>query len=145
MTDATAASNGHAPDVMQRHNFHLMEAVPFLSRKSSAPVAAKEPAAWHGEFLELFLRNQLNLAPIMPILTLLLGLTSLAWVPTSTAMAWLVGALGCHSVQLFLCNRYFLHKRTVDEQSDWVGMISASELFQGMFWVAMAEIRNAPF
>jgi two-component system, cell cycle sensor histidine kinase PleC len=136
MTDATSAKNGQTPEAMQRHNFHVLEAVPFLGLKGRAPAARKEPAAWHGEFLELFLRNQLNLAPIMPILTLLLGLTSLAWVPTPTAMAWLVGALGCHSVQLFLCNRYFLQKRTVDEQSDWVGMISASELFQGMFWIA---------
>ncbi len=135
MTDANLMQDGHTPDAMQRHNFHVMEAVPFLARKSRAPAPISEPAAWHGEFLELFLRNQLNLAPIMPILTLLLGLTSLAWVPTATAMAWLVGTLGCHTVQLFLCNRYFLQKRSVGEQSDWVGMISASELFQGMFWV----------
>ena len=101
MTDANLMQDGHTPDAMQRHNFHVMEAVPFLARKSRAPAPISEPAAWHGEFLELFLRNQLNLAPIMPILTLLLGLTSLAWVPTATAMAWLVGTLGCHTVQLF--------------------------------------------
>ncbi len=123
------------PDTLQRHNFHLMDAVPFLPLTRRLPQAASEPAAWHGEFLELFLRNQLNLAPIMPILTMLLGLTALAWVPTATVMTWLVGTLGCHSVQLFLCNRYFLQPRTASEQSDWVGMISASEFFQGMFWI----------
>jgi two-component system, cell cycle sensor histidine kinase PleC len=130
MTDSSQTQ-----DKLQRHNFHLMDTVPFLMRNKTPPLATPEPAAWHGEFLEMFLRNQLNLAPIMPILTLLLGLTALAWVPTATAMAWLVGTLGCHSVQLFLCNRYFLENRTTEEQGDWVGMISASELFQGMFWV----------
>ncbi len=77
----------------------------------------------------------MNLAPVMPMLTMLLGLTTLGWVPVGTVMAWLAGALGCHSVQLFLCNRYFARTRTPQENSDWIGMISASELFQGMFWV----------
>jgi two-component system, cell cycle sensor histidine kinase PleC len=85
--------------------------------------------------LELFLRNQMNLAPIMPLLTLLFGMMALNWVPVTTVMTWLVGTLGCHSVQLYLCNRYFLQKRSRAEQSDWIGMLSASELFQGMFWV----------
>ncbi len=131
MTDASLGQ-----DKLQRHNFHVNEAMPFITTSKRAPAPVSAPAPWHGEFLELFLRNQLNLAPIMPILTLLLGLTALAWAPTPTVMAWLVGALGCHSVQLFLCNRYFLQPRTATEQSDWVGMISASEFLQGMFWVA---------
>ncbi len=90
---------------------------------------------WQNELLQLFLRNQMNLAPVMPMLTMLLGLTSLLWVPVGPVMAWLAGALGCHSVQLFLCNRYFTRPRTAKENDDWIGMISASELFQGMFWV----------
>jgi two-component system, cell cycle sensor histidine kinase PleC len=77
----------------------------------------------------------LNLAPIMPILTMLMALTVISWVPTSIVMFWLMGTLGCHSLQLFLCNRYFLQPRLLSEQRDWVGMISASELFQGVFWV----------
>jgi two-component system, cell cycle sensor histidine kinase PleC len=134
MTDATQASPN-----LDRHNFHVAESLlPFgLSRK--AKPQAEKPAAivesWQGELLELFLRNQMNLAPIMPMLTLLLGLTALAWVPVSIVMAWLAGALGCHSVQLYLCNRYFLQERSKAEQSDWIGMISASEFFQAAFWV----------
>jgi two-component system, cell cycle sensor histidine kinase PleC len=130
--------NRHAEAELERYNFHILDAVPFLpaSWRKKAPVRVAPSAPWQGEFLELFLRNQLNLAPIMPILTLLLGLTALGWVPTPVVMSWLVGALGCHSIQLFLCNRYFLHPRKQSEQADWVGMISASELFQSMFWVA---------
>ncbi len=119
---------------MSRYNFHLTD-LPLKAFMSSNPRKAIENQSWHGEFLEMFLRNQLNLAPIMPILTLLLAMTALSWVPPNTVMAWLVGTLGCHSIQLFLCNRYFLKPRTPQEQSDWVGMISASELFQGAFWV----------
>jgi two-component system, cell cycle sensor histidine kinase PleC len=119
---------------MSRHNFHVGEGSTWLFGKSRFVKAGPEDTSWHNEFLEQFLRNQLNLAPIMPILTLLLAITALSWVPTATVMAWLVGALGCHSIQLFLCNRYFLKERQQHKNSEWVGMISASELFQGVFW-----------
>ena len=123
-----------------RHNFHVPEQprprLPFIgAKKPAATEVADSSLPWQGSLLEIFLRNQMNLAPIMPMLALLMGLVALNWVPVSTVMGWLVGALGCHSVQLYLCNRYFLQDRATEEQSDWIGMISASELFQGMFWV----------
>lgn len=82
---------------MSRYNFHLTD-LPLKAFMSSNPRKAIENQSWHGEFLEMFLRNQLNLAPIMPILTLLLAMTALSWVPPNTVMAWLVGTLGCHSI-----------------------------------------------
>jgi two-component system, cell cycle sensor histidine kinase PleC len=130
MTDTTQPA-------LARHNFHVTDyrfPLPFMRRKTIGD-AGPEALQWQGDFLELFLRNQMNLAPIMPILTLLMGLTALSWVPVSVAMAWLAGTMGCHSLQLYLCNRYFLKPRTRSEQSDWIGMISASEFFQGVFWV----------
>ena len=125
---------------LRRRNYHVplsqddMSTVKSVATIEVAPDVVPE-ALWQNELLELFLRNQMNLAPVMPMLTMLLGLTSLLWVPVGTVMAWLAGALGCHSVQLFLCNRYFTKPRTSQENADWIGMISASELFQGMFWV----------
>jgi two-component system, cell cycle sensor histidine kinase PleC len=122
---------------LSRHNFHVegFRMPSFLARKSKLIDPPVEAGHWQGDLLELFLRNQMNLAPIMPILTLLMGLTALNWVAMPVVMAWLVGAMGCHSLQLYLCNRYFLQQRSREEQSDWIGMISASELFQGAFWV----------
>jgi two-component system, cell cycle sensor histidine kinase PleC len=129
----TAASDQAIP----RHNFHLVERLaPLFRKKVRAAALPDDPSLrWQGELLELFLRNQLNLAPIMPILTMLMALTAISWVPTSVVMFWLMGTLGCHSLQLFLCNRYFLQPRSISDQRDWIGMISASELFQGVFWV----------
>lgn len=130
MTDAT-------PPELSRHNFHVADLrLPFsFKRKAKQVEPSLEVEQWQGDLLELFLRNQMNLAPIMPILTLLMGLTALSWVPLPIAMAWLVGALGCHTLQLYLCNRYFLQPRTRAEQADWIGMLSASEFFQGTFWI----------
>ena len=132
---------------LNRHNFHvsdvfgLRQTLGFAAKpETPTPDTTKEKIIetaniWQSELLELFLRNQLNLAPIMPLLSILLAMTALAWVPTTIVMTWLVGTLGCHMVQLYLCGRYFNRQRSRDEQRDWVGMISASELFQGTFWV----------
>ncbi len=130
MTDAT-------PQELSRHNFHVegFRMPSFFKRKAKAADSSVETEQWQGDLLELFLRNQMNLAPIMPILTLMMGLTALNWVALPVVMTWLVGTVGCHSLQLYLCNRYFLQPRDRQEQSDWVGLISASELFQGAFWV----------
>ncbi|NMD06499.1 MAG: HAMP domain-containing histidine kinase [Phyllobacteriaceae bacterium] len=50
-------------------------------------------------------------------------------------MAWGVGAIGVGIMQLYLCRVYFSRPRSAPEQRDWVGMIAASELFQGVLWV----------
>ena len=102
------------------------------ARSSNAQAVGEN---WQSELLELFLRNQMNLAPVMPLLTALMAMTALAWVPSFTIVLWLVGTLGCHSIQLYLCNRYFAKPRTAEQQRDWIGMLSASELIQGTAWV----------
>ena len=130
---------------LDRRNFHAAEhrglrtelglTAPARSGATDNYQAAQVAEIWQSELLELFLRNQMNLAPVMPLLTALMALTSLLWVPTYIVVAWLVGTLGCHSVQLYLCQRYFAKPRTAAQQRDWIGMMSASELFQGTFWV----------
>ncbi len=92
-------------------------------------------APWKLELLTLFLRNQLRVAPAMPILTILLAFTSLSWVPPLTAMLWLTAALACQAAQVYLCSVFFYKERKPDEQHDWIGMMSASELAQGVCWV----------
>ncbi len=107
----------------------------FTPPPASTDNTAPDDMAWHGEFLEIFLKNQIKLAPVMPLLVLFMAVTATLWVPWTTAAAWAVGAIGCGAVQLALCKVYFSRKRSVPEQRDWIGMIAASELFQGMFWV----------
>lgn len=106
---------------LQRRNYH----VPLADGVHVAPAPADaQPSPevadniWHKELLELFLRNQLNLAPVMPMLALLMGMTTLMWVPVGTVMAWLAGALGCHSVQLFLCKYYFARPCSGKDNAD---------------------------
>jgi two-component system, cell cycle sensor histidine kinase PleC len=116
-----------------RQNFHLDDLSPKLD--STSPAAVETFVKWQGDFLEIFLKNQLRLAPIMPIMCVLLAFTALSWMPFATVAIWLLGALGCNAIQLFICNHYFKKDRTDGEQRDWIGMMAASELMVGSSWV----------
>ena len=123
----------------QRQNFHFLETP---ASKKNAPESEFEDSLpretsvlWQRELLENFLRNQLQLAPAMPLLTVLFGFTVMSWVPIMTALTWLIAALGCNAIQLFMCHLYFKQPRSEVECHDWIGMISASELLQGTCWI----------
>ncbi len=121
---------------LNRQNFHV-DATP--TQKNASGLTESLPAEtdipWQGDLLEMFLKNQLRLAPIMPIMCVLLAFTALSWVPITTVALWLLGALGCNAVQLYICNHYFKQSRTAGEQRDWIGMMSASELMLASFWI----------
>ena len=120
----------------------LLNRYNFLDEKSPAPVAAGTVAAapgervipWQKDLLVQFLKSQLRVAPAMPILALLLAVTVTQWVPVLTAVGWLLAAIGCQGVQMYLCHAYFRRDRNHDEQRDWIGMLSASELLTGVCW-----------
>jgi two-component system, cell cycle sensor histidine kinase PleC len=121
---------------LKRQNFHV-DAIP--TPKSASGLIESLPdetdIPWQGDLLEMFLKNQLRLAPIMPIMCVLLAFTALSWVPIATVALWLFGALGCNALQLYICNHYFKQSRTAGEQRDWIGMMSASELMLASFWI----------
>jgi two-component system, cell cycle sensor histidine kinase PleC len=119
-----------------RQNFHLDDMSQHQKRillEDSLPAEMEVP--WQGDLLEIFLRNQLRLAPIMPIMCLLLAFTALSWMPVTLVAIWLLGALGCNAIQLYICNHYFKKPRNSSEQREWIGMLAASELMVGSSWI----------
>ena len=127
-------------DVLERSNFPLDEtlasaAPPNSSTHDDATWERDAPTPWKRELLTLFMRNQLRIAPTMPILTFMLAFTALLWVKPLIILAWLVAALVCQTVQIYLCFTYFRKERNQLEQRDWIGMLSAAEFLQGVCWV----------
>ncbi len=123
-----------------RGNFYRDEPVPAAPKKRSTfeddtiwERAAEAP--WKLELLTIFLRNQLRIAPAMPLLTLMLAFTSLMWVPALISMLWLTVTLASQAVQVYLCAHFFSKERSESQQHDWIGMMAASELVQGVCWV----------
>jgi two-component system cell cycle sensor histidine kinase PleC len=130
--------------MLERHNFqapgnHALLGGFFNSGKAKPKADRQLPMAadsgWMGELLEISLRNQVGLAPVVPLIALVLAVTALVWVPVATVMMWAIGILIGHTLQIHLINQYFSKPRSFAEQRDWIGVFSASELLQGTLWV----------
>jgi two-component system cell cycle sensor histidine kinase PleC len=126
--------------LLGRGNFYSDEPEPTTPKKRStfdddSLWERTAEAPWKLELLTIFLRNQLRIAPAMPLLTFMLALTSLMWVPPLTAMLWLAATLGSQALQIYLCANFFYRERSESKQHDWIGMIAASELVHGVCWV----------
>jgi two-component system, cell cycle sensor histidine kinase PleC len=127
-------------DVLERNNFPVDEqrisATPAISDdQNDSTWEQNTQAPWKRELLTLFMRNQLRIAPTMPLLTFMLALTALLWVNPLVILGWLVAALACQAAQVYLCFTYFRKERNQIEQHEWIGMLSAAELLQGVCWV----------
>ncbi|MFN0195004.1 MAG: sensor histidine kinase [Aestuariivirga sp.] len=125
----------HTADLLGRYNFppDVAEAPAPAEPEDTWEQPVSQP--WQKDFLELFLKNQLRVAPAMPLLSLLLALMSLLWAPPVASISWLAATLGCQAIQIYLCALYFRRSRSNEEQRDWVGKIAASELLIGISWV----------
>jgi two-component system, cell cycle sensor histidine kinase PleC len=125
-------------DALTRHNHHVEDSVQVAVEADATPGSKKKPLEyepWHSELLEVFIRGQLSLAPIMPMLSVAIALTAALWVDLRTVAIWLMGAFGSHAIQLILCREYFKASRSRQEQAEWIAKISASELLQAVCWV----------
>ncbi len=120
-------------DSVDRYNF-LGDPSPDSTGTAATPKAAAPDSDWQHQMLVLFLKNQIRVSPAMPILAVMLMLTSLQWTYLHIAFGWFLGALFCLGIQFYLCKLYFKRERSHDEQRDWIGMLSASELLIGMCW-----------
>jgi two-component system cell cycle sensor histidine kinase PleC len=131
---ATMVQDFAAQNMLHRHNFldgHEADA----EAPAAAPVMPNvDQIPWERDLLVLFLKNQLRVAPAMPTLTLLLAITCLQWTPIVMSFTWCLAALSCQAIQWYMCHSYFYRERSHDEQRDWIGMMSASELLMGMCW-----------
>ena len=128
MADATITQTP-----IERHNF-LSEGNADVQGADDIPVVRPDNIPWQRDLLVMFLRNQIRVAPAMPILAFLLAITATQWTPVGLSMVWLAAALGCQLFQVYLCHRYFRKERSHDDPRDWIGMLSASELLTGVCW-----------
>ncbi len=123
---------GNSPQLMERYNFLAEPGQDLAPENDTAP--AQNSYFWQHELLVMFLRNQMRVMPAMPMMAVLLTLTSLQWAPLPVVLGWFFAAVLCLGVQFYLCRAYFARERSPDEQRDWIGMLSASELLIGMCW-----------
>lgn len=86
------------------------------------------------ELLTLFAHNQIRVALALPLLAVLFALASLTWTTYFHAGTWLVAAIGCQMIQVYLCKQYLRTPSNKIRYSDWIGMLSASEFLMAACW-----------
>jgi two-component system, cell cycle sensor histidine kinase PleC len=128
-----------SPETVERHNFHVEEAAAETPEAQSQSIdtelwEAGKDAIWRQGVLTLFMQNQLKLAPILPLLAIMLAFTSLQWMTSQIVMIWLVLSLSSQAAQLYLCYIYLHKNQNFAKQHEWIAMLTASELTQGVTW-----------
>ena len=110
-----------------------LKASPLRRRVGGA--ADQDTPTWERELLALFVRNQLKVALALAAVAIGFFLTNLIWTPPQSVALWLACVLGAQGVQLLLCRQYSrLYTQTITH-SEWVGMLTASELLYASCWV----------
>jgi two-component system cell cycle sensor histidine kinase PleC len=132
---ATMVQDNAVQNMLHRHNFLEGHEAGAEAPVVTPVLPAESEIPWQRELLVLFLRNQLRVAPAMPMLTFLLAVTCLEWTTITMSVGWCIAALCCQAIQWYMCHSYFFRERTDEEQHDWIGMMSASELLMGVCWV----------
>src|SRR5438270_9228649 len=89
---------------------------------------------WERDLLTLFVRNQIRVILALPLLAGLFTLVSLLWSPPINAGAWFVSASGCQLIQYFLCQQYLRNDKIRSGQTEWIGMLAASEFLIAACW-----------
>ena len=93
--------------------------------------------------LLIFVRNQLRVALALPLIALLFSLANLSWSNVWAVFTWLVLVLLAQGIQVIVCHAYEIHSRgertrfsrILRTQTDWNGLILASELLYALTWV----------
>ncbi|MBL8905981.1 MAG: HAMP domain-containing histidine kinase [Rhizobiales bacterium] len=119
-----------------------------LGTKEPAQPEKEERTIWEDgdsigcerELLTLFAQNQIKVALALPLLAVLFALASLTWTTPFHAITWLVAAIGCQMIQVYLCKQYLQTPTNKIRYSDWIGMLSASEFLMAACWSLLVFI-----
>ena len=126
----TQMTNDRQQD-LRRYNFLGEDAAGAASATQDKPEKVPD---WQHQLLIMFIKNQIRVVPAMPVLALLLAVTAVQWTPYAIAIGWFAAAIATQGVQLYMCRTYFARERSHDEQRDWIGLLSATELLVGVCW-----------
>jgi two-component system cell cycle sensor histidine kinase PleC len=89
---------------------------------------------WERDLLTLFVRNQIRVVLALPLLAVLYASVSLLWTTPLQSAAWLITACGCQAIQYLLCKQYLGNANARPGQTEWVGMLTASEFLVAACW-----------
>jgi two-component system cell cycle sensor histidine kinase PleC len=108
---------------------------------SRVVISDSESIPWERDLLSMFVKNQLKVVYTLPLFAALFALIALQWTPWQQSLAWLVSAVGCQFIQVYLCRQYLQlcrrqHKSKLRKSQfhEWLGVMTASEFFIAACW-----------
>jgi two-component system, cell cycle sensor histidine kinase PleC len=117
---------------VSRHNHFLVSGLAPKPQVQSTDVANDYDAPWQREFLEIFLRGQISLAFLLPLLTIAIAATAAAWTSVPMASFWAVLAITSQLIQIYFSHVFLERAPDKFEQRDWIAVFSATEALQAM-------------
>ena len=93
-----------------------------------------EPEPWQRDLLDLFVRNQLRAALVLPLFAAILAVVCMRWAPALHVTAWFIATITGHALQHHLCRRNASSGGPPEAAREWIGRFTAVELFVGACW-----------
>ena len=91
-------------------------------------------ADWEDGLLKMFVRNQLRVATVLPLLALLFTVAGSAWTNPHLLFVWLIAVLLAQGLQLFICRAHETGRALTRRHEEWIGLLAASELLLAAAW-----------
>ncbi len=113
---------------------HFLDDEAVIPRSGLARPDDELDQPWQREFLEIFLRGQVKLAPLLPIVTTFIAAVSLLWAPAAAVALWVMVACASHLLQLTLSHAFLGRDPERYRQREWIGVFAASEGLQAFAW-----------
>lgn len=100
--------------------------------------------AWRPEFdyelLAMFVKNELSASLTIPLLAIVVALTSMFWAPGSELVFWLATVLMSKGILLCLCRQFLKRGRADVDVTTWQAKLTAAEFLYGVTWASIAMI-----
>jgi two-component system cell cycle sensor histidine kinase PleC len=110
------------------------EEKPLVSLKLAMAWDGNEPEPWQRDLLDLFVRNQLRAAMVLPLLAAILASVCMRWTPPLHVAAWFIATIAGHTLQHQLCRSHALAGETGQSSREWISRFTAAELFLAACW-----------
>ena len=114
------------------------------SASAGAPEDMNYRPNWRPEFdyelLLMFVKNELSASLTIPLLAIVVALTSMSWKPGSELVFWLAMVLMSKGILLCLCRQFLKRARADVDVTTWQAKLTAAEFLYGVTWASIAMI-----
>ncbi len=96
------------------------------------------------ELLSMFVRNELGATFTIPLLAIIIALTSMYWAPADEVAIWLVMVLVVRGFLISICRRFVAIPREKVDVAKWRRRLTTAEIVYGAAWAGIAIVGRAP-